>query len=140
MENTFQFYIVDAVCGHVGRDYGVIKSFAITAKDSKEAAAVCRSMPRVKHHFKYAIRNVQKVSLEKYLIQYMQNAFDPYLTSTNIQEQNLVYDQIDLVSMKDLGKTEKRKHTSKVGYKRYINNYLLESSIDIDSEDLDITA
>ena len=130
MERAFQFFIVDAVCGHVGRENGIVKSFAITAGSRKEAAAVCRDMPRVKHHFKYAIRNVRQVSLEEYVIQYTKNAFDPYLTSSNIQEQNLSYDLADVVSMEELGKTEKYKKTSKVSYKKYVNNYLYDYSLD----------
>ena len=130
MERAFQFFIVDAVCGHVGRDYGVVKSFAITAADSKDAAAVCRTLPRVKHHFKYAIRNVRKVSLMEYVIQYTRNAFDPYLTSENVQDQNRVLDQIHKVSMENLGRKEGYKKTSKVSYKRYVNNYLMDNGED----------
>ena len=60
-------YIVEAVCGHVGREYAVIKNFAIMAGSSKEAAAVCRDIPRVKHHFKYAIKNFHKESENLYV-------------------------------------------------------------------------
>ena len=122
-------YIVEAVCGHVGREYAVIKNFAIMACSSKEAAAVCREIPRVKHHFKYAIRSVRRVTFEEYLIQRLKNAFDPYLNSSNIQEQNSVMDHIDLVSMEDLGKTDGYKKKTKVSHKKYINNYLADFSI-----------
>ncbi len=128
MERAFQFFIVDAVCGHVGREYAVIKSFAITAKDPKDAAAVCRTLPRVKHHFKYAIRDVRQVSLEQYVIQYTKNAFDPYLTARNKQEQNCIAEDLNLVSMEELGKPTEYKRTTKVSHKRYFNNYYLNSA------------
>lgn len=124
MKSDLQFYIVDAVCGHVGRENAVIKSFAIIAGNPKEAAAVCRNMPRVKHHFKFAIQNVRKVSLEQYVIQRTWNSFDPYLTATNIQEQILISEGLQLISMEALGKTESYKKTKKVSKKCYINNYL----------------
>lgn len=127
-------YIVEAVCGHVGREYAVIRSFAIRACSSKEAAAICRDLPRVKHHFKYAIRSVRKVSYEEFLAQWLRNAFDPYLNSSNIQEQNSVMEKIDLVSMEDLGKTEGYKRKTKVSHKKYINKYLMDFSIPSDYE------
>ena len=134
MEKAFQFYIVDAVCGHVGKKNAVIKSFAITATGAKEAAAVCREIPRVKHDFKYAIRKVRKVSLEQYLIQRTWNAFDPYLTATNIQEQNSIKEDLHLVSMEDLGKKDPYKKTRKVSPKRYLNNYLQMWSLQEDED------
>ncbi len=140
MERAFQFFIVDAVCGHVGREYAVIKSFAITERNQQEAAAICRTLPRVKHHFKYAIRNVRQVSLEEYVIQYTKNAFDPYLNSSNIQEQSRIADSLNMVPMETLGKKENYKRTSKVGYKRYFNNYYLTSASNFDARELDCIA
>ena len=63
MKNNSGLYIVDAVCGHVGRGKGVLKSFVVMANNAKEAAAAGRVIPRVKHDFKYAIQNVRKVTL-----------------------------------------------------------------------------
>lgn len=134
MEKAFQFYIVDAVGGHVGRENAVIKSFAITATGPKEAVAVCRDIPRVKHHFKFAIQKVRKVSLEQYLIQRTWNAFDPYLTATNIQEQNCIEEDLPLISMEALGKKEPYKKTRKVSPKRYLNNYLQLWSLQEDED------
>ena len=87
MKDYSEFYIVDAVCGHVGRENAVIKHFVVRSANAKEAAAFVRTLPRVKHDYKFAIRNVQLVSFEDYLIQYLKNQFDPYLNANNIQEQ-----------------------------------------------------
>ena len=77
------YYLVDAVCGHVGKNNdGIVKCFPIKANTAKEAALICRNKPRVKHHLKSGIiRSVEEVSIEEYKTQRDINRTDPlYLT------------------------------------------------------------
>ena len=132
MKDYSEFYIVDAVCGHVGRENAVIKHFAVRAANAKEAAAFVRSLPRVKHDYKFAIRNVRLVSFEDYLIQYLKNQFDPYLNANNIQEQRMDCDGIEVLKMSDLEDFKSYRKKTKVGHKRYLNNYVFDESELID--------
>lgn len=132
MEDYSEFYIVDAVCGHVGRENAVIKHFAVRSANAKEAAAFVRTLPRVKHDYKFAIRNVRLVSFEDYLIQYLKNQFDPYLNANNIQEQRTDCDSIEVLKMSDLEYFKSYRRKTKVGHKRYFNNYVFDKSELID--------
>ena len=132
MKDYSEFYIVDAVCGHVGRENAVIKHFAVRAANAKEAATFVRSLPRVKHDYKFAIRNVRLVSFEDYLIQYLKNQFDPYLNANNIQEQRMNCDGIEVLKMADLEDSKSYRRKLKVGHKRYLNNYVFDESELID--------
>lgn len=62
-----RYYEVEAKCGHVGRNYYVIKKFYVRANDGKEAALLVRKKPRVKHHKKDAIKSVTQISYEQYI-------------------------------------------------------------------------
>ena len=61
-----RFFVVTAVCGHVRRGWGIDKDFAVVADSAKEAAAIARQLPRVKHDLKMAIRNVREVDKNGY--------------------------------------------------------------------------
>ena len=50
-----KLFEVEAKCGHVGRKYFTLKVFPVKANSRKEAAAIVRNIPRVKHHHKDAI-------------------------------------------------------------------------------------
>lgn len=80
-------YEVCAKCGHVGRDYYVEKTFAVKAESAKEAAAVVRWFPRVKHHHKDAIRFVTEVDVSRYTEIITANSEDAYFHCKNVQEQ-----------------------------------------------------
>lgn len=73
------YYIVDAMCGHVGSGMYVEKSFPFATATMSEAAQACKEIPRVKHDNKRAILNVREVSYEEYLEQQKINDEDPYL-------------------------------------------------------------
>lgn len=74
-----RYFIVNAMCGHVGRGMYVEKSFPIIAATRKEAAQACKSIPRVKHDNKRAILSVREVTYEEYKEQQKINDVDPYL-------------------------------------------------------------
>ena len=128
MKETSAFYIVDALCGHVGRENAVIKQFAVRTSSAKDAAAFVRMIPRVKHDYKFAIRNVHEVSFEEYLIQYLKNQFDPYLNANCVQDQRMDCDDIEVLKMADLEEFKSHRRKKKVGHKRYFNNYLFDNS------------
>lgn len=73
------YYLVEVMCGHVGAFAYIPVVFPVIAENGKEAAKIARSIPRVKHHNKYAILNVRKVSYEEYLLQKENNDSDAYL-------------------------------------------------------------
>ena len=105
-----RYFIVDAICGHVGRNNGIVKSFPAAAENAKHAAAVTRKFPRVKHDYKYAIQNVREVTKEEYLKQKEINKEDPYLLSKSKYEQNLNCDNLSVFPMDDIIKRKRRKH------------------------------
>lgn len=80
-------YEVKAKCGHVGRHYYTEKIFAVPATNGKEAAAIVRKYPRVKHDVKDAIIYVKKIDEKRLLEIYSMNDKDPYFKCSNIQEQ-----------------------------------------------------
>jgi len=80
-------FAVEAKCGHVGRNNYIIKRFAITAENGKEAAQKARFLPRVKHDHKDAILSVQLLDEVSYLELLNKNRQDPYFRCKNIQEQ-----------------------------------------------------
>lgn len=116
-----KYFIVDAICGHVGRNNGIVKSFPVTAENAKHAAAVARKFPRVKHDYKYAIQSVREVTKEEYLKQKEINNEDPYLLSKSKYEQNLNCDNLSVFPMNDIIEKTKRKHPPryKKGRKRF---------------------
>ena len=128
MRKDFKFYIVDAVCGHVGRGNYVIKSFAVEAENAKDAAVRSRIIPRVKHHYKYAIKNVREVSLQDYVIQRLKNEFDPYFQVTSRTDQKKYCNDLEVSRLEDLGGLNLYRRNSRVGRKKYVNNYLPDVS------------
>lgn len=128
-------YEVCAKCGHVGRDNYIDKVFAIKAMTGKEAAAIARQLPRVKHHHKDAIRYVREIDSERYKEIMTMLKEDPYMQCRNIQEQRA---RCELRVCRDehtkgRKRTAKAEGTGKSHYhhkkkirnpKKYINNYI----------------
>ena len=86
------YYEVKAKCGHVGRNNYIIKCFYVYACNKKEAASITRYMPRVKHHHKDAIINVEEISYDDYLLGKKSIYCDPYFNVTNSSDQRLYCD------------------------------------------------
>lgn len=89
------YYLVEVMCGHVGAFAYIPVVFPILAEDGREAAKKARSIPRVKHHNKYAILNVKKVSYDEYILQQEVNNSDAYL---NWRETGCTDEYTDTVS------------------------------------------
>ncbi len=126
------YYLVDAVCGHIGKNNGIVKCFPIKANTAKEAALICRNEPRVKHHLKSGIRSVEEVSIEDYRTQRDKNRTDPFFFSTCRRESySLGMDYDSVFSMEDFSDSDmKRKQNTqepaerrKISQKKYMNHY-----------------
>lgn len=73
------YYLVETKCGHVGSFAYIPIKFPIIAESGRDAARLAREIPRVKHHNKFAITSVRKVTLDEYEQQVEINKYDPYL-------------------------------------------------------------
>ena len=91
-----KLFEVEAKCGHVGRKYFTLKVFPVKANSRKEAAAIVRNIPRVKHHHKDAIRRVEKITAERYEQLCSINSNDPYFSCKNIQEHRMKVETCDI--------------------------------------------
>jgi len=74
-----KYFIVQAKCGHVGRNRYIPIDFPVVATSASEAAQIVRMFPRVKHNHSDAILWAREVSEEKYQKQSDINNKDPYL-------------------------------------------------------------
>lgn len=84
-----KYYRVRAKCGHVGGRKNYIEiDFYTIAENGAEAARFVRMAPRVKHHQKDAIRFVEEITAEEYLIGCEEYKADPYTRCKNKQEQD----------------------------------------------------
>ena len=128
------FYEVKAKCGHVGRKFYALKTFAIKAENGREAARIARDIPRVKHHHKDAIVDVKKIEYDRYIEIIEMNQDDPYFKCHNVQEQrdyidNDIYPEVFRVRQHKDGCSIKKIHKGKTLVKKpktYIRNYYLE--------------
>ena len=68
-----KMFKVTAKCGHVGRNHYVVKNFPVQASNGREAAKIARDLPRVKHHHKDAIINVEEITFSEYYLLIQQN-------------------------------------------------------------------
>ena len=82
-----KYFKVRAKCGHVGKNWFVLKWFYVKALTGEEAAEVVRDKPRVKHNRKDAIKEVHEITFEEYLDGLKANSEDMYFKCTSRQEQ-----------------------------------------------------
>ena len=123
------YYAVKTMAGHVGKGKYYEVTFPVYAENGREAAEKARWIPRVKHHNKYCILEVKKITIEEYneLVEY--NKKNPYLLCSSNQELRRV--------MPDIGKDIKNNKSYKnYSIKRKKENleYRLKKSELIDSE------
>ena len=109
--NELKYYKVTAKCGHVGKSKYIPIEFPILALNGKEAAKICRNIPRVKHNHKDAILNCCEISYEEYLLLQFINSNDEYLKCNKKSEQSKIED-LDK-RMKDDMHNTKIKHDKK---------------------------
>ena len=104
------FYEVVAKCGHVGRNKYIPIKFAVKAESGKEAAAIVRWYPRVKHNHKDAILTVEKIDYLRYLEINAINDNNPYLKCKSKYEQRLIEGLAEQL--------ENDNHSNKTRYKK----------------------
>ena len=88
VQQTENYYSVEAKCGHVGRSRFIRIFFPVHASSAKKAAEVARNFPRVKRNHKDCILSVRKIDYECYMSLWRQNSLDPYLRCHSKHEQN----------------------------------------------------
>lgn len=109
-----KYYEVEAKCGHVGRNNYILKRFYICAINGKEAARIARSLPRVKHHHKDAIRYVKELTFDAYCLGKKETENDAYFKVFNHQDQIRYCDLSELiVKEKDEDNKKKQSHIKK---------------------------
>lgn len=126
MDTNYYFEVV-AKCGHVGRGHYVPISFAIEARDGKEAARIARQLPRVKHHHKHAILSVSKINFERYQEIIREHHNDPYLRCRSKHEQIKIENLEDrtLIDPRNQRvKYDKKERQERVAYKLKKNRIL----------------
>ena len=124
------FYEVIAKCGHVGRNKYVPIKFAVEAESGKDAAAMVRRFPRVKHHHKDAILSVAKIDYTRYLEINAINGNNPYLKCKSKYEQRLIVGLDQQLEEDDHCKKVKYKKERCVEYKMRKNYLKVLSDID----------
>ena len=126
------YYAVTAQFGHVGRGKYLPKKVAIIAENGEEAAEKVRWMPRVKHHRKYAIMEVKKISREEYLELKKQNENDPYFKATSDKEQKKLCPEIRKQAIKystNCSKHKKTDRAEKIKFKMKKNKLVYNDAI-----------
>jgi hypothetical protein len=78
-----KYFIVTAMCGHVGNNRCVVIDFPTRATSAAEAADKARNFRRVKRHRTDAIIDVRKVDKREFSLEVKKHANDPYLHSNS---------------------------------------------------------
>ena len=108
-DDQMKYYKVKAKCGHVGRNYYILKAFYTEAESRKEAARLVRNLPRVKHNRKDAIREVFEITKEDYAKGRKITTNDPYFHVHCKQEQKLLCPNISECVIREEEKRVSRK-------------------------------
>lgn len=117
-----KYYKVRAKCGHVGKNHYILKDFYVKANNGKEAAKKIRYTPRVKHHQKDAIQEVDEISLEEFAIGKKTVSEDMYFKVHNSTEQR----SLNAVNIIDVFPETKILKYKKNRLGQYMKNQLLE--------------
>ena len=123
-----KYFLVDMKCGHMGKNKYVVKTFAIKAIDGKEAAKIARTMSRTKHHHKFAVISVNKVTKEEYMERLEKNRCDPYFSAHSVQEQRLACPDIYLETIPEeetikYKKTQQRRNLVELSIIKELTKY-----------------
>ncbi|MCL2631354.1 MAG: hypothetical protein FWD49_07570 [Firmicutes bacterium] len=89
-----KYFAVTAKCGHVGRHRYYEGTFYVIATDAKQAGAIVRNLPRVKHHHKDAILKVVEISHDEFKAGQAEFENNPYHKCESKWQQRLVWDRI----------------------------------------------
>lgn len=111
------YFKVLAKCGHVGKNNYILKWFYVKAESGVDAARIVRNKPRVKHHHKFAIKDVKKIDFEEYINGLKTMASDPYFNVHNSRDQRL---------FKCIDKDDLYREVEDKGYKKERNGQRLK--------------
>jgi hypothetical protein len=117
------YYIVTAMCGHVGKGRGILKDLPVRASNARQAAAIARDIPRVKHDYKMAIVGVRRVDYYDYLEQKEINSDDPYFRIQNKRDQFAACGYLETINLKEIAELNRYPKKSKVSERCYVNHY-----------------
>jgi hypothetical protein len=83
-ENSINYYfVVEAKCGHVGRDRYIPVCFPVRARNASVAAYHVRKKPGVKHHHSDAILSVREVDYIEFVLFQLVFRYDLYWKRVN---------------------------------------------------------
>ena len=85
-----KYFSVTCKCGHVGAKHFVRISFPVIATSRKEASAIARYIPRVKHNHKDAILSCEEITYSEFIELQKTSDADPYLKCECKQEQEMI--------------------------------------------------
>ena len=104
-----KYFLVTAMCGHVGKLKYIPKNFAVFASNAPEASQLVKTFPRVKRHRKNAILECVEITYEQYLVQRDINRRDPYLNAkrhADIEEDEAFIESVQRIERRE--RKEKR--------------------------------
>jgi hypothetical protein len=113
-----RYFAVVCKCGHVGSDRFIPITFAIIAKNRKEASEIASKMPRVKKNHKFRIISNTEIDYQSYLRLKKKNDEDPYLNIKSKSQQRKIANQINQRTMKE-DKDSKSNKTVSSGKKHF---------------------
>ena len=121
-----KYFKVTCKCGHVGVKHFIRVSFPIIATCGKDAVAIARYIPRVKHDHKDAILDCREISYDEYVnLQYV-NDNDPYLRCECKQEQEMITDFSSRLELEPkYSKDENKTKRDSVKYRLKKQSYVL---------------
>ena len=124
---TNKYFKVTCKCGHVGVKRFIRVSFPIIATCAKDASAIARYSPRVKHDHKDAILDCCEITYDEFIELKIINDNDPYLKCECKQEQEMIDDFSSRLELepKYLKEQEKTKRKT-VKFRLKKQAYLLE--------------
>ena len=119
------YYKVQAKCGHVGKNWFILKWFYVIADSGPEASKIVRFTPRVKHDHKFAIKEVVLITQEEYMFGKRSNDQDEYFKIHNSQQQKF-YNEAnkELILPEEKPVMYKKKHNGQ----RLKNEYLAKET------------
>lgn len=122
-----RYFKVTCKCGHGGIKYFIRISFPIIASCGKDAAAIARYIPRVKHDHKDAILDCKEITREEYFELKAINDNDPYLKCECKQDQDLIENFASRLEIETRYlKVEKRNKRETVVYRLKKQTYILK--------------
>ena len=87
------YYAVVIKCGHCGNGYFIPIIATIETKNKDFAIDLAKNLPRVKKSNKYSVMGMKEVSVEEFRLLQHINDCDKYLTGTNANELEDLYDR-----------------------------------------------